>query len=63
MKNETTTFIKALRTIPQLSRQQRKTLKGQALAGDLDGAFKGLQKIQQRGVREQREKEEAPALC
>ena len=54
---ETRTFIKALRTIPKLTKQQIKTLKGQALAGDLDGAFKGLRRIQQRGMREQRTKE------
>lgn len=31
-----------------LSRQQLKTLKGQALAGDLEGAMKGLDKILRR---------------
>lgn len=30
---------------PQLTRQQYKTLKGQILNGDADGAMKGLQKI------------------
>jgi hypothetical protein len=30
---------------PQLTRQQYKTLKGQILAGDADGAMRGLQKI------------------
>lgn len=30
---------------PQLTRQQYKTLKGQILAGDSDGAMRGLQKI------------------
>lgn len=29
----------------QLSRQQLRTLKGQALAGDIDGAIKGLHKL------------------
>lgn len=30
---------------PKLSRQQYKTLKGQILAGDADGALRGLAKI------------------
>jgi hypothetical protein len=30
---------------PQLSRQQYKTLKGQILAGDADGAMRGLKKL------------------
>lgn len=30
---------------PQLTRQQYKTLKGQILAGDAEGAMRGLQKI------------------
>ena len=37
---------------PQLSRQQYKTLKGQILGGDADGAMRGLRKIlQQRSDR------------
>ncbi len=31
-----------------LTRQQYKTLKGQAIAGDITGAYKGLQKIKER---------------
>lgn len=34
-------FIRSLRNYP-LTRQQAKTLRGQALAGDVDGAIKGL---------------------
>ena len=30
---------------PQLTRQQYKTLKGQILAGDAEGAMRGLKKI------------------
>lgn len=30
---------------PQLTRQQYKTIKGQILAGDADGAMRGLKKI------------------
>ena len=30
---------------PQLSRQQYKTLKGQILAGDAEGAMRGLKKL------------------
>ena len=32
----------------RLPRQQVKTLRGQALAGDIDGAIKGLEKILKR---------------
>lgn len=37
-------FIKSLRSA-QITPQQRKTLRGQALAGDLKGAKKGLQRL------------------
>lgn len=30
---------------PKLTRQQYKTIKGQILAGDADGALKGLQRL------------------
>lgn len=33
-----------------LTPQQYKTLKGQMLSGDIDGALKGLQKIRRRGL-------------
>ena len=36
-------FVSRLRNYP-LTRQQIKTLRGQALAGDVDGAVKGLGK-------------------
>lgn len=39
-------FIKLLGSYKhQITRQQLKTIKGQAIAGDLDGAKKGLEKI------------------
>jgi hypothetical protein len=39
-------FIKSLRAYTnRLSRQQLKTLRGQALAGDISGAKKGLERI------------------
>ena len=37
-------FIKSLRTL-NLTKQQKKTLRGQALSGDLKGAKKGLAKL------------------
>jgi len=42
--NETLRAIKA--NAGSLTRQQIKTLRGQALSGDIDGAIKGLKKIQ-----------------
>ena len=43
-KTEIDVFIRSLKNLP-LTRQQKKTLRGQAIAGDLDGAAKGLSKI------------------
>lgn len=43
-KTEIDVFIKSLKNLP-LTRQQKRTLRGQALAGDIDGATKGLNKI------------------
>lgn len=37
-------FLRQLRE-QGLTRQQIKTLRGQALAGDIDGAIKGLERI------------------
>ncbi len=42
--DEVQVFIRALK-YHRLTSQQRKTLRGQALAGDLAGAKKGLQRI------------------
>lgn len=42
-----TAFIKSLKD-SNLTRQQIKTLRGQALSGDVDGAIKGLEKILKR---------------
>ncbi|MEI6131985.1 MAG: hypothetical protein WCQ41_04085 [Bacillota bacterium] len=44
---QTNKFIKVLKTY-ELSKQQFKTLKGQAAAGDIVGARKGLDKILKR---------------
>lgn len=38
---EVNRFIRYLRYLP-LTIQQKRTLKGQALSGDLDGAYRGL---------------------
>lgn len=43
-KTEIDMFIRSLKNLP-LTRQQKRTLRGQAIAGDLDGATKGLNKI------------------
>ena len=37
-------FIRSLKKY-KLSKQQRKTLRGQAINGDLEGAKKGLEKL------------------
>lgn len=43
---EINVFIKTLKgQVGNLTRQQLSTLKGQAIAGDLDGAKKGLKKL------------------
>ncbi|HZK39348.1 MAG TPA: hypothetical protein VFD23_04245 [Clostridia bacterium] len=43
---EINVFIKTLKSqVGNLTRQQLNTLKGQAIAGDLDGAKKGLKKL------------------
>lgn len=43
-KTEIDVFIRSLKNLP-LTRQQKRTLRGQAIAGDIDGATKGLNKI------------------
>ncbi len=40
-------FIKMVGKSP-LTAQQKKTLRGQAIAGDLDGARKGFEKLMER---------------
>lgn len=46
---EVSCFMKKLKTArPQLTKQQYRTLKGQALGGDVLGAQKGLAKLQER---------------
>lgn len=42
--SDTEIFIRSLKHLP-ITKQQKKTLRGQALAGDLEGAQKGLAKI------------------
>lgn len=44
MDKAVTAFVKSLRN-SGLTKQQIKTLRGQALSGDLDGARKGLFKL------------------
>ena len=43
--NNAKVFIDHLKRTHGITRQQFTTLRGQALAGDIDGAFKGLRKI------------------
>jgi hypothetical protein len=43
-QNELTKFIIAIK-YSRLTAQQKRTLKGQALAGDLKGAQRGLQRL------------------
>lgn len=46
---ETKVFLKRLKIFKKiLTVQERKTLKGQALSGDIEGAKKGLDKILKR---------------
>lgn len=46
---ETTVFLKRLKIFKKiLTVQERKTLQGQALSGDIEGAKKGLDKILKR---------------
>lgn len=48
---ELTEFTELLRqSRHRFTRQQCRTLKGQALAGDVNGAVKGLRRILKRGV-------------
>lgn len=47
-------FFKSLDNFKKnLTSQQYKTLKGQALAGDIEGAEKGLEKLRQRTQKEE----------
>ena len=46
--DEVQSFIRSLR-YHRLTSQQRKTLRGQALSGNLTGAKAGLQRIVQKG--------------
>ncbi len=49
MKTELTEFMKALKANQKnLTRQQYRTIKGQAFAGDIRGAEKGLYKLLER---------------
>ena len=50
MKKETNKFIRDLREYRgKISKQTIKTLRGQALSGDLQAARKGLEKLANRG--------------
>ncbi len=49
MKTELTGFMKTLKANQKnLTRQQYRTIKGQAFAGDIKGAEKGLYKLLER---------------
>lgn len=49
MKTELTRFMKTLKANQKnLTRQQYRTIKGQAFAGDIEGAEKGLHKLLER---------------
>jgi len=49
MKTELTGFMKTLKANRKnLTRQQYRTIKGQAFAGDIGGAEKGLHKLLER---------------
>lgn len=48
---ESTEFTQLFRqSLHRLTRQQRRTIKGQAKAGDVKGAMKGLKRILKRGM-------------
>jgi len=48
-KNNLSDFLKSLKANKEnLSRQQFRTIKGQALAGDIEGARKGMYKLLER---------------
>lgn len=49
MKTELTEFMKTLKSNKKnLTRQQYRTIQGQAFAGDIEGARKGLYKLLER---------------
>jgi len=57
-------FIQMLKAHkPYLTKQQFKTIKGQALAGDVEGANKGLQKLMERKRKEWAEQSPRCSLC
>ncbi|MEG0721871.1 MAG: hypothetical protein RR446_09015 [Lachnospiraceae bacterium] len=52
MKTELTEFMKKLKANKQnLTTQQFRTIKGQALTGDIEGARKGMNKLLERRCR------------
>lgn len=47
MEHDIKRFLRRLKAC-SLTRQQIKTLRGQALAGDIDGAIKGLERLERK---------------
>lgn len=57
-------FLQMLKAHKQhLTKQQFKTIKGQALAGDIEGARKGLNKLAERSHKEWLEQSPRCSLC
>jgi len=57
-------FLQMLKAHKQhLTKQQFKTIKGQALAGDVEGANKGLQKLMERNRKQWEEQSPRCSLC
>ena len=57
-------FLQMLKAHKQhLTKQQFKTIKGQALAGDVEGANKGLQKLMERNRKQWEEQSPRCNLC
>ena len=57
-------FLQMLKAHKQhLTKQQFKTIKGQALAGDVEGANTGLQKLMERNRKQWEEQSPRCSLC
>jgi hypothetical protein len=50
MNRQLTEFLRVLKMTPSLTPQQYRTLRGQAINGDLAGAKKGYARLMQRSV-------------
>lgn len=52
MRDERTELIRQLKEFrSRMTRQEIKTIRGQILCGDLDGAVSGIERIAKRGIR------------